>query len=53
MSILKIGQLVGHISGYMDKVHNADLDEFTTNRIQGIIKIYQDINSYLITIAFV
>ena len=53
MSILKLGQLVGHIPGYMDKIHNADLDEFTTNRIQGIIKIYQDINSYLITIAFV
>ncbi len=51
MSILKIGQLVGHISGYMDKVHNADLDEFTTNRIQGIIKIYQEINSYLVSIV--
>ncbi len=51
MSILKLGHLDCHISDYIDKIHNSVLDEITINRIQDIIKIYQDINSYLITIV--
>ena len=51
ISIKKFGQLCGHISNYMDKIHNADLDEFTTSRIKGIISIYKDINKYLSSIV--
>ena len=51
LSLKKLGQLCGHIAGYMDKIHNAELDEITTNRIQGIIRIYIDINSHFATIV--
>lgn len=47
LSMKKIGQLCGHISNYMDKVHNLELDEFTTNRIKGLISIYKEINDLL------
>ena len=50
ISIKKFGQLCGHITNYMDKIHNADLDEFTTSRIQGLISIYKDINKYISSI---
>ena len=51
ISIKKFGQLCGHIANYMDKIHNADLDEITTSRIQGLINIYKDINKYLSSIV--
>lgn len=50
ISIKKFGQLCGHITNYMDKIHNVDLDEFTTSRIQGLISIYKDINKYISSI---
>ena len=43
----KMGELCGHITNYMDKIRKMDLDEFTTNRIEGLIVIYKDINEYL------
>jgi hypothetical protein len=43
----KMGELCGHITNYMDKIRNMDLDEFTTNRVEGLIVIYKDINAYL------
>jgi hypothetical protein len=43
----KMGTLCGHITNYMDKIRRMDLDEFTTNRIEGLIVIYKEINEYL------
>ena len=51
IAILKLGQLVGHIPNYIENIHKADLDKFTTTRIYGIIMVYKDINAQLNTIA--
>lgn len=47
IAIKKIGLICGHIPNYMDKVHDLDLEEFTTIRINGLIKIYSDTNQML------
>lgn len=46
----KMGQLCGHIQNYMRKIHDLDLEEFTTNRIKGLTNIYKETNSYLANI---
>lgn len=43
----KIGQLCGHISNYMEKIHNMDMTEITTSRVKGIVGIYREVNQYL------
>jgi hypothetical protein len=46
----KIGVLCGHIQNYREKIQNMDMEEITTNRVNGLIKIYQEANSYLVDI---
>jgi hypothetical protein len=43
----KFGQLCGHIDNYAIKIYNGKLDEFTTNRIKGLIEIINDSHIYL------
>jgi hypothetical protein len=43
----KIGQLCNHINDYSNKMMDGNLEEFTTNRIKGLIEIFKESNSYL------
>ena len=43
----KVGYLCGYIQNYMKKINTMQLDEFTTTRIKGLIKIYDDMVKYL------
>lgn len=43
----KMGQLCGHISDYMNKIHEMNLDEFSDSRLQGLINIYKEVNEQL------
>jgi hypothetical protein len=43
----KIGELVGHIPDYMNKLHSMNMDDFATSRINSIINIYIDVNLQL------
>lgn len=43
----KIGQLCSHIEDYSNKIISGKLEEFTTNRIKGIIEIFKEGNAYL------
>jgi len=43
----KMGMLCGGIKNYMEKIHNLDIEEFTTHRIKGLSEIYREINGYL------
>lgn len=43
----KMGMLCGNIPKYMEKIHNLDMEEFTTTRITGLINIYKEVNAYL------
>ena len=47
LSMKKMGMLCGYIPDYMNKIHNMDMEEFTTNRIKGLITIYKEVNGYL------
>jgi len=42
----QIGQLCGHIENYSQKIVDLNLEEFTTSRIQQLIKIYTQMNLY-------
>ena len=44
-SLRKIGQIIGHIPNYMDKLHNMNLDDITESRIKGLITVYKEANS--------
>lgn len=43
----KFGQLCGYIEDYLTKINTGNLEEFTTNRIKGLIEIINDGNIYL------
>ena len=43
----KVGYLCGYIQNYIKKINTMQLDEFTTTRIKGLIKIYGDMVKYL------
>jgi len=47
LAMKKMGMLCGYIPDYMNKIHNMDMEEFTTNRIKGLITIYKEVNGYL------
>ena len=40
----QIGQMCGHIENYQSKLNNMNLEEFTTTRIKGLKKIYDNMN---------
>ena len=44
-ALRKIGQLIGHIPDYMDKIHNMNLDDITDSRLKGLIAVYKEANS--------
>ena len=43
----KIGEYVGHIPNYMNKIEKLNMDEFTKSKIKVIIKYYQMIIDYI------
>jgi len=43
----QIGQICGHIDNFQTKINDMNLEEFTTTRIKQLIKIYQQMISYL------
>lgn len=47
LAMNKMGMLCGYIPDYMNKIHDMDMEEFTTNRIKGLISIYKEVNGYL------
>jgi hypothetical protein len=47
LAMKKMGMLCGYIPDYMNKIHNMDMEEFTTNRIKGLITIYKEVNGYI------
>lgn len=50
-SMKKMGMLCGNIPDYIEKIHSMNMDEFTINRIKGLINIYSEINVYLETVV--
>ena len=46
----QIGQICGHIENYQSKINDMNLEEFTTTRISQLIKIYNQMNLYLVDI---
>jgi len=47
MTFNKIGQHVGHIDNYMEKIDKMDLEEFTKGRLEVIIEEYEKLNNYI------
>jgi hypothetical protein len=46
-TMLKIGEYVGHISNYQDKLEKQQLQEFTTTKIQAITQQYNNIVKFI------
>ena len=46
----QVGQLCGYIDNYQTKINNMDLEQFTTTRLKGLIKIYNNMNINVNTI---
>ena len=42
-----IGQYVGHIDNYIDKIERLELEEFTKSRIEKIIESYIELNKFI------
>lgn len=47
MTFNKIGQHVGHIDNYMEKIDRMELEEFTKGRLEVIIEEYEKLNNYI------
>lgn len=47
MTFNKIGQHVGHIDNYMEKIDKMDLEEFTKGRLEVIVEEYEKLNNYI------
>jgi len=43
----KIGQHVGHIDNYMEKIDRMELEEFTKGRLEAIVEEYTKLNNYI------
>lgn len=44
----KLGQHLGHIENYVEKIERLELDDFTKSRLEIIQKEYQNLNNYII-----
>lgn len=43
----KLGQHLGHIDNYLDKIESLELDEFTKSRLEVILEQYTKLNNYI------
>ena len=43
----RIGEYVGHIPDYIDKIENIEMDDFTISKIISITALYKNLNDYM------
>jgi Na+/phosphate symporter len=44
----KLSQYLGHINNYQSKLENGEFDDFTNERLNNILTLYQSLNEFLL-----